>query len=168
MKNPPPFKMRTLLEFSRGDKMIMFFPCVLKEIFKKGRNYPWPKPERCPNCANYKVWGHGFVEAFFDGYNEPLVLRRYRCPVCGCVMRLRPSGYFKRFQASIKTIRSSIVSKVTTGRWLPGVMRTRQCHWFTSLLRKIKAYLSDTWDGGILGGFDTLMERGHIPVSRFI
>ena len=95
--------------------MIIFFPCVLKEIFKKGRNYPWPKPEKCPHCANYKVWGHGFVEAFFDGYNEPLVLKRYRCPVCGCVMRLRPSGYFKRFQASIKTIRSSIVSRVKTG-----------------------------------------------------
>jgi len=91
--------------------MVIFVAVKLKKLFKKKRNYSWPKPESCPRCNDYKVWGHGYAQAIFDGYNEPLLLKLYRCPVCGCVIRLRPSGYFKRFQAKIKTIRSSISHK---------------------------------------------------------
>jgi hypothetical protein len=32
------------------------------------------------------------------------IWKRFGCPVCRCVMRLRPKGYFKRFQASIQRI----------------------------------------------------------------
>jgi hypothetical protein len=148
--------------------MVIFFPVILKQLFDLGRFYPWPKPEGCPRCGSHRLWGHGFVEAYFDGCEQPFLLKRYRCPICGCVMRLRPSGYFKRFQSSIATIRSSIEQKIKTGRWLSGLSRTRQCHWFRSLGKRIKAYLTDTWDLGAMAAFDYLLMRGQIPVSRAI
>ena len=94
-------------EILKGDYMIIFFSAVLNEIHLLGREYPWPKPDACPRCNGYRFWGHGFVLACFDGFSHPLCLKRYRCPDCRCVVRLRPKGYFKRFQASIATIRST-------------------------------------------------------------
>ena len=73
--------------------LIVFVAVKIKEILIRGRGYPWPKPELCPRCRIAGVWGHGFALAYFDGICEGLWLRRYRCPECGCVMRLRPEGY---------------------------------------------------------------------------
>ena len=148
--------------------MVIFFPVILKQLFYQGRKYPFPKPGRCPCCGGPRLWGHGYVEAFFDGFSQALFLKRYRCPDCGCVIRLRPSGYFRRFQSSIASIRSSIKQKVESGHWLNGLSRTRQRHWFRSLCKRIKAYLTDTWDLGIVAGFDDLLKKGQIPVSRAI
>ena len=148
--------------------MVLFIPVVLKTLFDQGRKYAWPRPADCPHCGSGTVWGHGFAEALFDGYNRPLLLKLYRCPGCGCVIRLRPEGYFKRFQAPIEIIRSSILLKSASNRWLAGIDRTRQCHWFSALKRRIAAYLTDTWRTGVVAGFDSLLQRGQIPVSRSI
>jgi len=151
-----------------SDTMVLFFPVVLKTLFVQGRNYPWPRPSGCPRCSSCTVWGHGFADALFDGYKQPLLLKLYRCPDCGCVIRLRPEGYFKRFQAPVETIRSSIACKSTTDRWLPGISPNRQRHWFRALCKRIKAYLTDTWHQGVVAGFDYLLQLGQIPVSRTI
>ncbi len=72
--------------------MVLFVAVKLKQIFYKQRGYPWPRPEPCPRCQEPRVWGHGFVAVYFDEYPRALFLRRYRCPVCGCVIRLRPKA----------------------------------------------------------------------------
>ncbi len=148
--------------------MIIFSAVKLKDLFEKKRNYPWRKPTDCPRCNSYRLWGHGFAEAIFDGYNQPLLLKLYRCPDCGCVIRLRPKGYFQRFQAPLETIRSSITLKSTSNRWLPGISRSRQCHWFRALQKRINAYLTDIWAEGVVAGFETLLQLGQTPVSRLI
>jgi len=148
--------------------MVIFVSVKLKELFKKERNYPWPRPENCPRCNDYKVWEHGYAQAIFDGYKQPLLLKLYRCLVCGCVIRLRPEGYFKRFQAPVETIRSSIACKSTTNRWLSGIISNRQRHWFRALQRRVKAYFGDTWTQGLLKAFDHFMAQGQVPVTRFI
>jgi hypothetical protein len=148
--------------------MVLFIPVILKTLFDQGRKYAWPRPADCPRCCSGTVWGHGFAEALFDGYDQPLLLKLYRCPDCGCVIRLRPEGYFKRFQAPIEIIRSSILLKSASNRWLAGIDRTRQCHWFRALKKRIAAYLTDTWRTGVVAGFDSLLQRGQIPVSRSI
>ncbi|MEE8400412.1 MAG: hypothetical protein V3S89_15480 [Desulfobacterales bacterium] len=148
--------------------MVISFSVGLKKLFELGRDYPWPRPDRCPRCSSYRLWGHGFVSAYFDGYDQPFALKRYRCPDCRCVIRMRPAGYFKRFQASIASIRSSIVSKAGRNQWIGGIGRERQHHWFRSLCRKIKAYLTDAWSKGVVAGFDRLWKMGQIPVSRAI
>jgi hypothetical protein len=148
--------------------MVIFVSVKLKELFKKERNYPWTRPKSCPRCNDYKVWGHGYAQAIFDGYKQPLLLKLYRCPVCGCVIRLRPEGYFKRFQAPVETIRSSIACKSTTDRWLSGIIPNRQRHWFRALQRRVRAYLGDTWARGLLKAFDHFMAQGQVPVTRSI
>ena len=150
------------------EKMIIHCAVKLKELFKKGRDYPWHKPQSCPPCNSCRLWGHGFAPANFDGFSQPLLLKLYRCADCGCVIRLRPKGYFKRFQACIETIRSSIAYKSATNRWIAGVNRTRQGHWFRFLCNRIKVYLGDTWRQGVAAGFDYLLQLGQIPVSRAI
>jgi hypothetical protein len=148
--------------------MVIFSAVKLKDLFRKEREYPWQKPESCLCCRSNRLWGHGFAEAIFDGYNKPLLLKLYRCPECGCVIRLRPEGYFKRFQAPIETIRKSIGCKSRKNRWLVGISRSRQCHWFRALKKRIKAYLTDTFQQGMVAGFDYFVKRNQLPVSRSI
>ena len=152
----------------KPDILILFVAAQVKEIFDLGRDYPWPRPRLCPRCEGSRLWGHGFVEAFFDGFDESIVLRRYRCPVCDCVIRLRPAGYLSRFQASIESIHSRLSHRIRCGRWPPGLCRQRQGHWLRALRRKAEAYLSKAWKGGLMEAFDELVLRGHNPVSRAI
>lgn len=146
--------------------MIIFVCAKLKEIFDEQRQYVWPRPERCPRCRLSKLWGHGFVLVYFDDVAGGVYLRRYRCPECGCVVRLRPRGYFPRIQASIETIRASLDKRLRQGRWPAGSSRSRQGHWLKALIRNAVAYLGNAWGSRLQEAFDWLVCRGVIPVSR--
>lgn len=148
--------------------MILFVSVNLKQLFKDQRKYSWPRPECCPQCEVSHVWGHGFVLAYFDGLPAGVFLRRYRCPQCGCVIRVRPKEFFRRFQATIATIRASLQHRLTVGRYLSGMSLSRQRHWLNSLKRSVKAYLGDQWGRRLMAGFDHLISCGHVPVSSAI
>lgn len=148
--------------------MIIFAAVNLKEIFKKKKKYKWKRPEACPRCIANKVWGHGFVLTYFDGFCYGIWLKRYRCPVCGTVIRLRPKGYFSRFQSPIETIRSSIIQKQLKGIWVEGVGRTRQLHWLNALRRRMAAFFGNICPYNLLGAFDYFVNAGINPVSRSI
>jgi hypothetical protein len=146
--------------------MIIFVCARLKDIFNKGKEYGWPRPKRCPRCELSKLWGHGFVLAYFDVIAGGVYLRRYRCPECGCVVRLRPTGYFPRIQASIESIRASIEHRIDKGRWPAGSSRTRQGHWLRALIQNAVAYFGNAWKERLAGAFDRLLCLGVVPVSR--
>lgn len=148
--------------------MIIAVTATLKDVFLKGKEYPWPKPSQCPKCGNMRVWGHGFVLAWFDECTSLIYLRRYRCPECHCVIRLKPQGYFERFHCLAETIRTVISRRIETGRWPGGFSRSRQGHWLRALMRKAKAYLSDRFEGDPVDAFDRLSEMDKVPVSRSI
>lgn len=148
--------------------MVLPVSVDLNELFRKGRQYPWTKPKRCPHCNGGQVWGHGFVTAFFDGIGDALFLKRFRCPLCRTVFRTRPSAFFSRFQARTATIRASITLKASQGKWLNEISRTRQNHWYRGLLRHITACFGNTWDQGMVAAFDALAFRGITPVKRRI
>jgi len=148
--------------------MIIFILASIKEIVEHGRDFPWPRPPACPRCDGRRVWCHGFVTAFFDGFDEHVILRRYRCPDCRCVMRLRPKGYFERVQASIDTIRSCIAFRLEHSRWPSGGSRQRQGHWLRSLTRRVCAWFGQEWSNRFLEGFDGLVRMNLNPVSRSI
>jgi hypothetical protein len=145
--------------------MVIPVEVELKCLVEQQRAYPWPKPERCPRCQECRVWGHGFVAAFFDGIFEAVYLRRFRCPVCRCVMRLRPKGYFKRFQASIQRIYACLRQRLVEGRYEAGISRSRQRHWMRALQRQVAAYLGEGFRDRMLEGFSALLERGGVPVA---
>jgi hypothetical protein len=148
--------------------MVIFFSVVLKDLLEKGRDYPWPKPADCPRCGSCRLWGHGYVGCFFDGFHYALLIKRYRCPDCRCVIRCRPRGYFKRFQASIETIRKSMSIKAKRGHWLKDVSACRQAHWWRALKRRIDAFFGLAFNGTPLEGFDLLLGLEHSPVCRAI
>ena len=148
--------------------MIIFVPVLLKDIFEQERDFVWGRPSCCPRCNHYKVWSHGFVERIFDGFNTTLSLKCYRCPLCGCVITLRPDTHFSRFQASKDKMRSFLSERLKTGRWPPDQSHSRHRHWLRNLKKQTKALLSDTWAKGLLAAFDYLTSMGHTPVSSSI
>ncbi len=148
--------------------MIVFLSVSIKEIVERGRDFPWPRPKNCPRCGGTRLWGHGFVTAIFDGFVTHVLLRRWRCPECRCVVRIRPSGYFPRFQASVDTIRSSIAFRLANDRWPGDIPRSRQGHWLRSLKRRVNALLGQRWSRRLLEGFDELMLKNEPPVCRRI
>ncbi len=145
--------------------MILSVTANLKEIEEKGRNYQWVRPEVCVRCRGSRLWGHGFVESWFDGYVRALLLRRYRCPVCGCVIKLKPREFFRRFQATKETIRFHIIRRLKTGKWPQGCSSARCRHWLRALKRQTMAHLGIEWIGHLPEAFDRLIEMGKVPVS---
>jgi len=148
--------------------MILKVKADIKQIFKLGKKFKWQKPAKCQQCGDPTLWGHGFVLSFFDNFGQGLYLKRYRCPYCHTVIKLKPLGYFNKFQADIKTIFSSILSRVYKNKYLAEASWSRQHFWFTALNRNINAYLSNSWNKGIAAGFRELIRMNKIPVTSSI
>jgi hypothetical protein len=110
--------------------LILYFDIDVKLLEQMGEGYPWPRPPWCPRCRSPRLWGHGYVGRFFDGFEKALLLKRYRCPDCGAVHTLRPQFHDRRFQVIWFTIFLSLLKKITHGRWLVGISRQRQQYWW--------------------------------------
>jgi hypothetical protein len=149
------------------DPLIHFAEVCVKRLFELGKEFPWSKPEGCPRCGG-GLWGHGYCTAYFDGFQEPLWLKKYRCPGCRAVIRMRPQGYWSRFQASIETIRESLARRLSEKRWLPELPRPRQRHWLKGLIKQARFHLGSRFKGTWLEAFDALRARGITSVSRSI
>jgi len=149
---------------TKSDSMILFVDVDLKEISLLGKKFPWQKPAVCPCCLKSHVWGHGFSDTFFDGFFKTLLMRRFRCPACGCVMKCRPRSHFPRIQTAIDTIRSQLSERIKTGRWPGSPERGR--YWLRALKRQSLARLGLTWRNRLLEAFDRLCGLDIVPVSR--
>ena len=152
-----------------ANDMIYFVSVQLKNIFEQGKNYPWVKPEICPACGHYKVWGHGFTARYFRGFPRCLYLKCYRCPGCLRIITLRPDTHFSRLRSSRETIRSHLEQRQAKGRW-PRSSLSRSClrHWLANLTRQTSVHLGCDWQGGFVAAFDWLIAMGKTPVSRII
>ena len=151
----------------RNSAMILFVELNLKQINRHGEKYRWPRPARC-RCGNTRLWGHGFVDMLFDGFLRPLKMRRYRCRVCRCVIRLRPVGYFSRHQSSTATIRRVLAKRIATGRWPAGCAVNRARHWLKALKANALAVLGVGGYRDLRAAFDRLIVLGWIPVRRSV
>ncbi len=148
--------------------MIAFFDLDLNQIAQGSRNYPWPCPGACGRCGHSRLWGHGLVAMLIEGFAAPLMIRRYRCPMCGCIIRLRPKGYFKRHQSSTAAIRHSLAHRLAVGRWPPGGSGSRARHWLRALKRRALAVLGVPALCDLIAAFDRLLGLGLVPVSRAV
>ena len=147
--------------------MIWFVAVDLKKICEQGRCYSWPRPPGCLRCHNWRIWGHGYVERYFDEFVAALPLKCYRCPACGCVITLRPESHFTRIHASKKAIRFHLFHRLETSRWPPSLLpRSRLRHWLSNLKRRVHAFLTDSWRRGLQAGFEALLSQGQTPVAR--
>jgi hypothetical protein len=154
---------------SEEQVLILFMDLCVKTLAGLGRNYRWQRPECCPRCAGVRVWGHGFVVAYFDVAGAQCVfLKRYRCPECRVVIRVRPLGYWKRIQASVEAVRQCVIDRIGTGRWPPGSNPARQRHWLRALKRQVVAQLGMSFAQRLEEGLEELLRRGICAVSRSV
>ena len=143
----------------------------IKEIFRIGRAYEFPRPPNClkEGCGSSRIWKHGFVYAYFEGYDTALCLRRYICADCGCVYTIRPFGYWPRHHVPVRIIFNSLCHRVKHGVWDKGLFtRQRQGNWMRAFLRNIKTYLGMSFGGDVNEGFYELVHASVIPVIRTI
>jgi hypothetical protein len=148
--------------------MIAFFDLDLNHIAQGSGDYPWPCPSACARCGHRKVWGHGLVPIIIKGFAAALMIRRYRCPICGCIIRLRPRGYFKRHQSDTATIRRTLAHRLVSGRWPPGCGCSSARHWLRALKHQALAVLGVPALSDLIAAFDRLLDLGRVPVSRSI
>lgn len=149
--------------------LILFVEVCVKTLVELGRKYPWEKPERCPKCGGVRVWGHGYVAAYFDeAGSQSVYLKRYRCPQCRVVIRVRPSGYWRRIQATVATVRQCVAERLEKGRWPPGCNSARARHWLRGLRRQVRTHLGMSYAERLAEGFAELLRRGVGAVSRAV
>lgn len=142
----------------------------VKEIFRLGRKCSFPKPRLClrEGCGSTRIWGHGFVERYFDDCDGPVELRRWRCPDCGAVYIMRPFGYWPRHRTPIRIVMKCLCHRIQRGFWnvAPGFSRQRQRHWLRALRKNIPAFLGMSFCGGLMYGFHELVPLLEVPVLR--
>lgn len=155
----------------KGDLLSLFLMICIKEIFRLGRAYPFPRPPNClkNGCSSNRIWGHGFADIYFDGYETPLCLRRYICADCGCVYTIRPFGYWSRHHVSVRIIFNSLCHRIKHGVWDKSFFsRQRQGNWLRALRLNIRTYLGMSFRGDGVEGFYELLHILVIPVIRTV
>ena len=148
----------------RDTPMIIPFSLGIALLLSRMKAFDWPSPRCCPNCQDFRIWRPGFVYRLFDVSSKPVPMKRYRCVDCGCIIQLRPEGFFPQFQASRDTIRKSILSMVQFGRPLAGISRQRQSHWLNALKRRVAAMFRIGAD--LIDSFEKLIKNSIVPVAR--
>lgn len=149
--------------------LILFVEVCVKRLVELGRQYRWERPERCPKCQSVRVWGHGYVSAYFDeAGSQSVFLKRYRCSQCRVVMRLRPLGYWRRIQATVTAVQQCVLHRVEKGRWPPRCNAARGRHWLRALKRQVRTHLGMSYAERIAEGFFELLSLGVCAVSRAI
>jgi len=118
---------------TKNDSLILHFDVDVKRLVEEGKDFPWPRPHRCPCCQGRRLWGHGYAYRYFEGFSHGLWMKRYRCPDCGAVHTLRPRQFYKGFHYSRLSILLSLLSRIIHGRWLKCLPRQVQQYWFKGL-----------------------------------
>jgi hypothetical protein len=79
------------------------------------------------------LWGHGFVERYFEGFSSALWIKRFKCFDCLSVHTCRPDGYCKGIRFAAEVVWICLFSKIEKGRWLSCVGRQNQQYWYRCL-----------------------------------
>ena len=95
---------------------------------------------------------------------RPLWIRRLRCPDCGTVYTLRPDLFYRGFRYSVRTILSSLTTKITDGFWLPSLPRQNQQYWYRGL--RLQALRTRNIIFPDMTALKEIISSGLIPVSH--
>ena len=115
---------------TNSDPLILYFSVDVKRLVAEGKDFTWPRPAQCPRCKGRRLWGHGYVRRYFEGFIQGVWIKRYRCPDCRAVHTLRPQEYYRGFHYSVLTILFSLLNKIIEGRWLKCFSYQVQQYWY--------------------------------------
>lgn len=121
---------------TKHKRLIIYFDHRVKKIFEEGKDYVWRRPERCPKCGSGRLWGHGYVERYFEGFEMALWMKRWRCPDCGGVHTMRPKDFWRRFRHRVTGIVKSLEEKISLGKWLGELSRQVEQYWWRGFGRQ--------------------------------
>ncbi len=144
--------------------MVLHVAVDVQRLFELGKNYPWPRPERCPSCKSSRLWGHGYVQRYFEGFLLPLWVKRLRCPDCRTVYTLRPDLFYRGFRHCILTILFSLMTRIGDGRWLLSIPRQNQQYWYRGL--RLQAVRIRNIVFPDMTALNEIISSGFIPVSH--
>jgi hypothetical protein len=145
--------------------LVLHVAVNVKGLFVLGRLYPWPRPERCRSCGSKRIWGHGYVPRYFEGFLYPLLVRRLRCPDCGTVYTLRPDAFVRGFRYSLTTIVSSLTGTITgKSPALLNPSRQARQYWLRSL--RFQASRTENVLRPDVNTLYALLSRDIIPFTR--
>jgi len=113
--------------------LVIHFSINVKDLLKYGKGYPWPKVRSCPQCKGKRLWGHGYVTRYFDGFRDLLWIKRFRCPDCNAVHTCRPLGFLKGIRSAVDIVCSCLLRKITGNQWFKDVVRQNQQYWYRCL-----------------------------------
>jgi hypothetical protein len=122
--------------------LILHFAVDVKSLFELGKRYPWTRPAECPKCRSKRLWGHGYVERYFEGCSHAVWVKRYRCPDCHAVHTCRPVAFFKRLRYSAVIIICCLLNKILYSRWLGSIERQNQQYWYRSIRRQSSLHVN--------------------------
>lgn len=143
-----------------GDSCLVLLTSVNLQLLQNLKKaYPWKRPECCPRCSGTRLWGHGYVARYFDEEQQPLWMKRWRCPDCGAVHTVRPAEYWRRFLLPWFVVLASLLEKLVHGRWLSLTNRQRQQYWKSG-------YLKQRQIAGGLAGVEELHDEGIIVATH--
>lgn len=105
---------------------ISFDPkCSIKKYAEQGKNFNFPKLERClnPKCRSQSIHKHGFYERnCCDGSKwYRIFIRRYYCPECKCTVSFLPLFCLPWFQYSLICIMGCLRAKFIHNLSLKGI-----------------------------------------------
>jgi hypothetical protein len=144
--------------------LVLHVAVDVKRLFEIGKAYPWPRPDRCLSCRSPRVWGHGYVPRYFEGYNRPLWVKRLRCPDCRTVYTLRPDVFLTGFRYSLCAILCSLIARILHHRFVPCLPRQNQQYWYKGLI--IQASQISNTPLPDMAALSDAMSRGIIPMSH--
>lgn len=144
--------------------MLIFIVINFKKLISSGKNYPWEKPDHCPNCGSAKLWGHGYVRRYFDGYNNAVWIKRYQCPLCKSVHTCRPVSHYARIQSSRSIVITVLSLKIIFNKFLNGLSRQRQQYWYRRFCVKSSRFKNNEHKTDDLL---EMIQKGLNPVADF-
>lgn len=150
----------------KGYLLILHFAVDVKRLVEEGKDYPWPRPHRCPRCQGSRLWGHGYVFRYFEGISEGLWMKRFRCPDCKAVHTCRIQEFYRGFHYSRLSILLSLLSKIIHGRWLRCLSRQVQQYWYRGL--RFQASRRRNCRVPDISSLRWLLRQGIIPATHRI
>ena len=144
--------------------MLIFEVICFVKLQKLGKSYPWKKPPHCPHCKG-RIWGHGYVMRYFDGYSQAFFLKRYFSPDCGRVFCLRPKSHWPRFQASRDFVYNFIKTQCKESQIKP--INSRNKNWLKYSKQWILSHFGflNSPEEYLLN-FKKLIKEKWVPISR--
>jgi len=148
----------------KSNTLILHLAVDVKRLVEEGKNFCWPRPERCPRCEGQRLWGHGYVWRYFEGFVHGLWMKRYRCPDCRAVHTCRPREFYRGFHYSRLSILLALLNRIIHGRWVRCLSRQVQQYWWRGLRRQASRFQNVKVPDSLT--LTQLLRKGIIPVTH--